>query len=86
MGGLLAALFQIDVGTPSVAAQVVPTATPGPFHGIAFAKGCESPVNVGGQYTCGFAVANNIDQAADTLTVTSIVDTVHAAPPGRPGT
>ena len=49
MGGLLAALFP---GTQRVEAQVPST------HGIGFAKGCDSPVNAGDAYRCGFLIAN----------------------------
>lgn len=59
---------------PVAQAQAVPT------HGIGFAKGCDSPVNVGDPYNCGFLIANTplLDTHGDTLTVTSLTDVVHA--------
>jgi hypothetical protein len=51
-----------------------------PFHGIALAKACVSPTVVGNPYTCSYAVYNNIDNAPDTLTVSSMIDVVHANP------
>jgi hypothetical protein len=80
-GLLLAALAQAGpVGPPEAAAQVVPTNTPiGPAHGMGFAKGCDSPVNVGDPYRCFFVLTNTIDQAGDTITVTSITDVVNTA-------
>jgi hypothetical protein len=48
-------------------------------HGISFTKGCTSPVNVGAPYACSFTVRNNLDEAEDTLTINSLVDTVHSA-------
>jgi hypothetical protein len=52
----------------------------GPLHGISFAKGCVVPTIVGETYKCNFLIVNNIDDANDTLTVTSLVDVVHAHP------
>src|SRR5580765_3982690 len=48
-------------------------------HGIGFTKGCTSPTKVGDPYSCTWTVRNVIDEAHDTLTITQIVDTVHAA-------
>src|SRR3954454_7166782 len=48
-------------------------------HGIGFTKGCASPTKVGDPYTCSYTVRNNIDDAEDTLTITSVTDVVHAA-------
>src|SRR5436309_461262 len=48
-------------------------------HGIGFTKGCVSPTQVGSPYTCSYTVRNVLDQAHDTLTIFSLVDTVHAA-------
>lgn len=53
---------------------------PNPLHGISFAKGCEVPTIVGETYKCGFLITNNLDQGPDTLTITSLVDVVHAHP------
>jgi len=49
-----------------------------PLHGIALAKGCTSPIVTGQLYTCDVLTINNVDTAGDTLTITSIVDVVHA--------
>ena len=49
-------------------------------HGIGFSKGCNGPTNIGSPYTCSYTITNNQDNPAhDTLTITSIVDVVHAA-------
>ena len=48
-------------------------------HGIGFTKGCTSPVKIGDPYSCSYTVRNNLDDAEDTLTINSLVDTVHAA-------
>jgi len=48
-------------------------------HGIGFLKGCDSPTMVGEQMSCRVTVRNSVDNAPDTLTVTSVVDLVHAA-------
>jgi hypothetical protein len=47
------------------------------LHGITFLKGCNSPTMVGDKTLCNFTIANSSDP--DTLTITSIVDTVHAS-------
>jgi hypothetical protein len=80
-GLLLAALAQAGpAGPPGAEAQVVPTNTPvGPAHGMGFAKGCDSPRNVGQTYQCFFVLTNTIDQAGDTITVSSITDVVTTA-------
>jgi hypothetical protein len=51
-----------------------------PLHGISFAKGCDTPTVVGDKYRCHFEITNNLDQGPDTLTITSLVDVVHAHP------
>jgi hypothetical protein len=48
-------------------------------HGIGFTKGCLSPVTVGSPYRCAYAIRNIVDGAEDTLTIHSLIDTVHAA-------
>src|SRR5215217_4318585 len=48
-------------------------------HGIALTKGCTSPVKIGDPYSCSFVIRNIVDEAHDTLTIDSLVDTVHAA-------
>lgn len=50
------------------------------LHGITFLKGCDVPTNVGDPYTCDFLISNTVDKAGDTLTITSLVDVVHASP------
>ena len=49
------------------------------FHGIAFAKGCTSPVEIGDPYTCSLQILNVVDTAQDTLRVTGFSDVVHSA-------
>src|SRR4029079_12165467 len=54
-----------------------------PNHGISIAKNCKSPVRIGDAYQCGFTVDNTnngINEAHDTWTITSIVDTVNSSP------
>jgi len=46
-----------------------------PLHGLTFLKGCQGTTTVGNKTMCDFTVSNSIDQ--DTLTITSLVDTVH---------
>jgi uncharacterized repeat protein (TIGR01451 family) len=48
-------------------------------HGIGFTAGCASPTQIGDPYRCAYTVLNVIDEAHDTLTINSLVDTVHAA-------
>ncbi|MGD0764715.1 MAG: hypothetical protein ABR978_00195 [Dehalococcoidia bacterium] len=48
------------------------------LHGISFLKGCNSPTVVGQPYICTFQAQNTVDTAHDTLTITSVVDIVHA--------
>jgi hypothetical protein len=48
-------------------------------HGISFTKGCSSPTAVGNPYTCTYSIRNSVDDAQDTLTITGLSDTVHAA-------
>jgi hypothetical protein len=51
-----------------------------PEHGIGLSKGCESPTQVGSLYSCQFTISNTLstDNGGDTLTITALVDTVHA--------
>jgi hypothetical protein len=71
---LLAAVAQVGL-SPAIEAQAPTT------HGIAFAKGCTSPVDVGDPYECGYVIVNSplVDQNLDTLTVSALSDVVHAA-------
>ena len=48
-------------------------------HGIGLTKGCTSPTKIGDPYTCSYTVRNVLDEAEDTLTISSLVDVVHAA-------
>lgn len=89
MGFRLGAALALVVGCAMVAGTLgwstsahadTPTATPTPtiLHGISFLKGCNSPTTVGDPYICTFQALNVVDQAHDTLTITSLVDVVHA--------
>ena len=53
-------------------------------HGIGLSKGCIGSTKIGDAYRCSFAITNSIgiDEAGDTLTVTSLIDTVNR--PGSP--
>ena len=55
-----------------------PSAGAAELHGISFLKGCNSPTMVGEPYICTFQVQNVVDTAHDTLTISSLVDVVHA--------
>ena len=67
------------LSSPSARADTpTPTSTPGLKHGMGFIKGCNSPTVVGSPYICSFEAINAIDEAHDTLTITSVVDVVHA--------
>jgi hypothetical protein len=46
-------------------------------HGITFLKGCLGPTAVGQKTQCNFSIINDFDP--DTLTITSLTDTVQAA-------
>ena len=48
-------------------------------HGIGLTKGCTSPTKIGDPYSCSYTVRNILDEAEDTLTISSLVDVVHAA-------
>lgn len=55
------------------------------LHGIGFVKGCQSPTDIGSPYLCTYAILNTVDTGngagtSDTLTITSVVDVVHASP------
>ena len=49
------------------------------FHGVATAKGCVSPVQVGDPYTCAAQISNTVDTGHDTILVTGLSDVVHAS-------
>ena len=65
--------FTLALGATSASAQVDVQ------HGIAFTKGCSSPTAIGNAYSCSFSIANLVDEAHDTLTISGLVDTVHSA-------
>src|SRR5262245_65868951 len=48
-------------------------------HGIGFTKGCQSPTKIGDPMLCSYTVRNALDEAEDTLTISGLTDTVHAA-------
>lgn len=56
------------------------------LHGITFLKGCDSPTLIGSPYLCSYSIANVLDSgdgtlgSHDTLTISSLVDVVHANP------
>src|SRR5882757_8219609 len=58
---------------------VVSASAQNAFHGIAFTKGCDSPVNIGDPYTCAYSILNVVDTAHDDLKITGLSDQVHAA-------
>src|SRR4029079_1547693 len=51
-------------------------------RGIGLHKGCIGATKIGDPYKCSYAVTNNQDEANDTLTITSLVDTINR--PGSP--
>jgi hypothetical protein len=53
-------------------------------HGIGLSKGCIGATKIGDPYKCSYSITNNtgIDEAGDTLTITSLVDTINR--PGSP--
>ena len=52
-------LAAIGLGAPVPQASAQPA---GGAHGMGFAKGCASPVNVGQPYACFYVLTNTIDQ------------------------
>ncbi len=74
---LVAALL-IAIGALGVIMRGGETSAAQPLHGVGLAKGCNSPIAIGQLYTCDVVTINNVDSAGDTLTITSIVDVVHA--------
>jgi hypothetical protein len=69
VSGLVAS---VSVSSPSASSQP-------PLHGIAFLKGCNSPVVIGELYTCDILTINNVSTNGETVDVLSITDIVHAA-------
>jgi hypothetical protein len=74
---VVAALI-VSFGALALVAYGRETSAAQPLHGIALAKGCASPIVIGQLYTCDVLTINNVDTAGDTLTITSIIDVVHA--------
>ena len=69
------ALAALTLGTvPPVSAQVV-------IQGLGVAKGCDPSTPVGSPYQCGYGFTNNngVNPSNNTITITSVVDTVFAA-------
>jgi hypothetical protein len=52
---------------------------PTDVHDVSFTKACTSPVNVGDPYTCSMQVLNDVDTVHDTLQISGLSDSVHAA-------
>ena len=47
------------------------------FHGISMLKACSTtPAVAGDPYSCRYQIRNNVDDAPDTLTISSIVDRI----------
>ena len=69
VAGMLLASPWVQADTPTPPAEL---------HGIGFVKGCNSPTVVGQPYVCTFQAINTVDTQHDTLTITSVVDVVHA--------
>jgi hypothetical protein len=77
---LLAAAALALCGVVVSASGPPPTANSQPIlHGIAFLKGCNSPVVIGEMYTCDVLTINNVSTNGETVDVLSITDVVHAA-------
>src|SRR4029078_7506787 len=76
------------VGTPAATVVVALAIGPGTAlaadenHGIGLNKGCIGATRIGDPYRCSYAVTNNIDEANDNLTITSLVDVINR--PGSP--
>ena len=69
------ALVALSVGSVApVSAQVV-------LQGLGVAKGCVSSTPVGSPYTCAYGFTNNsgVNPSNNTITVTSVVDSVFAS-------
>src|SRR5262249_15239119 len=54
-------------------------------HGIGFTKGCSSPTAILQPYSCSYSIRNSVDDAHDTLTISSLIDTVQASIPTTSG-
>src|SRR4051812_31072380 len=75
----LAVSFAATMLVALTVAPGITLAAPDVQHGIGFTKGCTSPTKVGDPYSCSYTVRNVLDEAEDTLTIDSLVDTVHSA-------
>ena len=56
-----------------------------PVHQILFSKGCAPSTAIGEPYTCSYTIRNSVDDAGDTLTVSSLVDHVFTTPTATSG-
>lgn len=75
-----AVVVGMQLSSPSARAA---TPTPVPlFHGMGLTKNCNSPTVVGSAYICSFKIQNLLDDAHDTMTITSLVDVVHSGSGG----
>src|SRR5215470_3248917 len=61
-----------------MAALVAVPAYPLQF-GISVLKDCQSPIHVGDPYSCEFEISNTVQTSHNTVTVTSLSDTVNAS-------
>ncbi|MBP8305126.1 MAG: hypothetical protein KBE04_13485, partial [Phycisphaerae bacterium] len=52
------------------------------YHGIGLVKGTTSPRELGQHYISSYKIKNVLDEAGDTLIVTSLQDTLHSHPGG----
>src|SRR5689334_10416944 len=49
------------------------------FHGVAFLKGCATPVPVGVPMSCTARIMNTLDSTHDTIRVTGLTDVVNGS-------
>src|SRR4051812_49859728 len=75
----LAVSFAATMLVALTVAPGITLAAPDVQHGIGFTKGCTSPTKVGDPYACSYTVRNILDEAEDTLSIDSLIDTVHSA-------
>jgi uncharacterized repeat protein (TIGR01451 family) len=62
-----------------LAAASAPIALADVAHGISFSTSCLSPTAIGSPVLCGYTVQNIADDAGDSQSIVSLVDTVHGA-------
>jgi hypothetical protein len=63
----------------SIIALTGASAAAAAVHDVAATKSCVTPVRVGDPYTCSGTIANTADTGQDTVRVSGLSDTVHAA-------